>query len=328
MGQRPFTTFDDQIHILKNRSLNFKNELFAKEILSRVNYYNVINGYKEPFLKKDLSGKRKDPEEYIEGCYFEELYALYEMDRRLRIIMLEYLLMFENYFKTSCSYYFSKKFPKDYSYLSIDNYSKSEDSLSVALNNLSTISNEINRSSGDRKAKSDYIRHYIKKHDCVPLWVLVNSLTIGNMSYFYSAIDDSLKEEIAKSFSFRYKESYSTKEKVGSEEIKEIVKAVNFFRNICAHDEMLFSFKLKSKLKTELFSKFFPEIIFNGQNLHDLVCLLKLALPKEEYEKLIISIDDLFEKNRINFQSVSIDQIVELAGFKQGWKEKLIENMD
>ena len=48
---KPFRTLDEQINILKNRNLNFKNENKAKEYLLKYNYYNVINCYSKYFCK-------------------------------------------------------------------------------------------------------------------------------------------------------------------------------------------------------------------------------------------------------------------------------------
>lgn len=49
---KPFKTYDEQIDILKSRNLEIKDKSKAKDILSQINYYNLINGYKDPFLIK------------------------------------------------------------------------------------------------------------------------------------------------------------------------------------------------------------------------------------------------------------------------------------
>lgn len=70
---KPFHTLDEQVEKLKSRKLIVDDVDFAKSILSKENYYNVVNGYKKPFLKRDLGGALLQPEEYVEGCRFEEL---------------------------------------------------------------------------------------------------------------------------------------------------------------------------------------------------------------------------------------------------------------
>lgn len=253
MCARPFSTLDEQIRILKTRGLVINDDEKAKNILARENYYNVINGYKKPFLKKDLNGSLLNPEQFSDGCSFEEIYDLYNFDRDLRMLILRSLLKFETHFKTSCAYHFSEKYKGSYAYLVIENYSKERDKLSIVLNNLSTLSKEIIGNTKKDQAKTPYISHYIENHDCVPLWVLVNSLTIGNMSYFYNAIDSNLRETIARDFSEQHKLEHNSSEKVESSELEQVVKIVNLFRNVCAHEEVLFLFKLVKGIKHTLF---------------------------------------------------------------------------
>ncbi|WP_145378209.1 Abi family protein, partial [Staphylococcus epidermidis] len=79
------------------------------------------------------------------------------------------------------------------------NYSNSN--LNQVLNLIAIISNKIKQRSSEKNNNS--IKHYLTVHGNVPLWVLVNDLTLGNISNFYQAIDDSLKDKIAKDFSLQ-----------------------------------------------------------------------------------------------------------------------------
>ena len=185
MGSTIFSTLSDQVNILKTRKMVVSNDDGVKYILSRENYYNVINGYKKPFLKKDLAGVNLVTEEYIDNCNFDEVYGLCCFDRKLRNLLIGYLLKFETHFKTSCAYHFSDKFRDDYAYLAIGNYSKDKDDLSAVPSNIATLSKEINDNINTYKSKSIYIKHYLKNYDSVPLWVLVNSLTMK--CCFYSS---------------------------------------------------------------------------------------------------------------------------------------------
>jgi abortive infection bacteriophage resistance protein len=62
---KPFKTHRQQIKILRDRGL-IVNSPKALRILERENYYNVINGYKDPFLEHDQNGNSVSPET-IEG---------------------------------------------------------------------------------------------------------------------------------------------------------------------------------------------------------------------------------------------------------------------
>lgn len=63
--EKPFKTIEEQINILKDRKLNFKNEDKAKDSLLRNNYYNLINNYGKFISKNDI---------YFEDVYFEICY--------------------------------------------------------------------------------------------------------------------------------------------------------------------------------------------------------------------------------------------------------------
>jgi abortive infection bacteriophage resistance protein len=332
MGTKPFLSVEDQILNLKNRNLRFDNEDVAKNILLRENYYNVINGYKLPFIKKDLKGNLSVPESYISNCEFDEIYALYNLDRELRLLILGSLLKFETHLKTSCAYNFSEKYQEAYSYLNVSNYSNDKKDLSAVLRNLAALSGQINRNTNSRNPKTLYIGHYIANHESVPLWVLVNTLTIGNMSYFYNSLDVRLKEVIARDFSEQFKREYLSTEKIESGELQQIIKTINLFRNVCAHEEILFLFKLKRRVKSTIFNKYFKSKDFDVKviersDLFTLILLLKLVMLKDDYLKLVDNIDEIFNKYRDKFKSVSFNDVIELSGFANEWEKNILENL-
>lgn len=92
---KPFKTYRQQLAILRSRGLSIPNGSKAMRILERENYYSLINGYKDLFLVRDVTGKSVSPEQYIPGTTFDELYSLYTFDRALRNILLEAILKFE-----------------------------------------------------------------------------------------------------------------------------------------------------------------------------------------------------------------------------------------
>lgn len=309
---KPFKTYDEQIEILASRGLDINNTEDAKFILSQVNYYNLINGYKTPFLDDASPNEKEDA--YKAGSSFEEIYALHEMDRELKEVVFSYLLRFEKLLKTSCAYRFSDLHRGGlYPYLQIENYSASKHQLNYVLKNIDALSNAISRENKNSNGKKP-IKHYIKKHDHIPLWVLVNFLTLGNISYFYNSLDESLQNKIARDFGERYKDSYKSKEKLSKTELIEIIKICNFFRNVCAHDEVMYSFSLNKAGQTAIFEKLFDEN-YTGKNLHDLILVLKLVIPEKEYQSFTSSISSIKNKYKDNFSSISIDDIFKISGF-------------
>lgn len=74
-----FKTHDEQIEILRNRGMIIPDDSSVKEFLLLNNYYNVINGFKDIFIQQG-----KTPEMFISGVSFNELFALYTFDKKLR----------------------------------------------------------------------------------------------------------------------------------------------------------------------------------------------------------------------------------------------------
>lgn len=182
---KPFKTHRQQLVILRSRGLTIKDGSRAMRILERENYYSLINGYKDLFLLKDSKNKSVEPEKYNEGTTFEEIYSLYCFDRELRSLLLKDLLKFECNIKSKIAYSFSKKYNEPNAYLNMINYSRDPNQLKEVLKLISTIYNVISRQS----KKGNPIGHYLDKHEGVPLWVIANYLTIGNIQNFYMCIE-------------------------------------------------------------------------------------------------------------------------------------------
>ena len=94
-----YSSTDDQIHILRSRGMTIADAACAKRTIDLENYYNLINGYKQPFLDSTYSGS---DERYISGTKFEEIHSLYLFDRELRNLFIRYILELENNVKKSC----------------------------------------------------------------------------------------------------------------------------------------------------------------------------------------------------------------------------------
>ena len=75
--QKPATTVDEQIDILKSRGMLFKDEQFAKHILLHTNYYR-LTAYWLPFEKTHK------PHLFMNGTSFEQVINFYNFYKKLR----------------------------------------------------------------------------------------------------------------------------------------------------------------------------------------------------------------------------------------------------
>lgn len=80
------------------KSLTIPDILYARNTLSELSYYSLINGYKNLF-KHAPSGK------YRYGVTFEEIACFYFFDEELRTLFLKYILHVERPIKSLISYY-------------------------------------------------------------------------------------------------------------------------------------------------------------------------------------------------------------------------------
>lgn len=232
MEDKVFRKVKEQIGILRGRGVIINNKKFAKNVLLEINYYNLINGYKKIFLDETLPY-----EHYLSGTTFEEIYNLYEFDRRLRILSIEAILKVEKKFKTIIAYEFSRKYGYK-NYLLFENFDISG-SNPKSCKQISELFKKLYEKISLNIDKEQSITHYVTEKNYIPLWVLVNSLTIGDISKFYANMLPKDKNNVARTFKYGLR----------ADDIDNCIYFLSSIRNRCAHDEVLFSFKSNVHLK-------------------------------------------------------------------------------
>ena len=81
-----------------------------------------------------------------------------------------------------------------------------------------------------------FTRHYVETYGMVPLWVLQNDLTFGNISHFYQLQKRGIQNAAARSVSA----SSGARGRIGAKELLRVFDVLVGFRNICAHDDRLY----------------------------------------------------------------------------------------
>ena len=326
---KPFKTHKQQINILRGRGLNISKGYQGSKVmrtLERENYYNVINGYKAPFLKRDNNNNEEYTEKYVEDTKFDEIYSLFKLDRKLRALLLEYLLLVETHLKSAISYEFTKKFNKANSYLDIKNYTSNQDKIISVVSTISTLSGIIKRNVN----KNSYIgsdlnsmEHYLKNHQEVPLWVLINYLSLGDLCYFYDSLDDKLRQKIADVFSFRFKIEKQHHIRIGVNDISGLLHLIRKFRNVCAHEERLYDFKTGSPKMSRYIKEYNRENHLNitqyevsQGNIFTLLFILRFYLNKHDYLKLLNKLKDIFNCHSCDFSEESYKFILKKTGLE------------
>ena len=310
-------TFNQQLTILRNRGVVVPTNGKPKRFLEQENYYNVINGYKDLFLVKDCNNRPVEPEIYQKGTHFNELKALFLFDRELRILLLKYLLIFENSIKTTVAYEFSKKYPRKNAYLDIANFVDNDPK--KVLQQISILTKTIH----DKVDRTGAIKHYIEEHGEVPLWVLVNFLTMGNIANFYNILTDSTKNIIAKFYTDKYRtQNKDNTFRLSSADLSACLKVANLVRNICAHDERLYNVNLRN-VRISQIANHFGIRRYDNKRFIVLILFLKIVLDKKDFQRLYKALRNLFNQYADEFKTVVFDDILNTMGIDLTEMEKL-----
>ena len=300
MEEKVFRDTRIQIGILKSRGVIIKNKRLAKQLIRNVNYYNLINGYKEPFLQQNTAH-----EKYIPGTTLEEIYALYEFDRKLRIITLEYILEIEKQVKSLISYCFSKVHGHK-KYLKLENFDtqgiKKYGQVCDLLSNLyKKITLNID--------KDLSVSHYVSGKNYLPLWVLVNTLSLGDISKFYSNMLQQERDDVSRRLKWGVREH----------QLASCLFFLSTIRNRCAHDERLYSYLSYIDLCNNNYFYYFHRTS-NTNNYFAVMVALKILLPNNRYQTYHEQLENLFNELDSRLSTIHIKKIRGIMGIPNNWR--------
>ena len=95
------TTYEQQLAKLKLRGCTTKDDAFCIAVLKTVNYYR-LSAYFLPFKKSD--------DTYVEGTSFEQVFNIYEFDRKLRRIIFSAIEEIEVFTRAAFAYFHAHKY--------------------------------------------------------------------------------------------------------------------------------------------------------------------------------------------------------------------------
>lgn len=325
--EKIFKTFEEQIEGLKRKNLKFRNEKFALNTLKRVNYYSLINAYKENFL--DPNYKKISPDDsdemYKENTFFENLFWLYYFDSEMRSNLLKYIFIAESNIKTKLAYYFCEEYKtvnnayveeNNFEYTSCSGLTEDIDRLVQKLKR--TINKQSNRQ-GSR------INHYTTNYNTVPLWVLMPQLDFGTTAYFFKCSQKDIQSKIAKNMKFEFIEEnskFNDKYIFTGEALSNIIFFINSFRNICAHNERLYDHRFTTNNIDNFIVHEHYRLNFN-YGLFDLILVLKFFISSLEYDTLITLLAGSLGFLYTNVEKNDFIKILNKMKFPRNWEEIL-----
>lgn len=303
---KPFLTYDLQLDKLSNeKKLVIADIGKAKQILKNIGYFSLVGGYKTPFI---------DPMTriYRNGTKFEDIYALYLFDKALRELVFQYLCQIEQRMRQLISYSFCKVYGEQQSaYLSTASFNANARNM-LDIKKLI----QIFHYQANVNCEHPYIVHQRNVYQNVPLWVLIHTLTYGQISHFYALLPFSVQSDISKEFPM-----------VTEQKLAKYLKIITLFRNVCAHNERLYSFRLHidfpdTVLHAKLgIAKSGNQYLQGKRDLFGLVIALRYMLLRAEFIEFKHSLRKLLKNYVQQSSQIGEAKLLDIMGFPMNWMD-------
>lgn len=291
-------------HLIQDRNLIVTDRVYAEEILKQIGYYPLVSSYKSPF-KNPSTGK------YREGTRFEDLVYLYKFDENLRELFLKYILKVECHLKSLIGYYFTEKYgDRQASYLNPDHYDTVPGRRAQVLYMVDQLDRLLSEGNDSR-----YIEEQRKRHGNVPLWILINGLTFGMLAKLYSVLTPDLKVKVSKNFPG-----------VNEKQLEQFLNVMTKFRNVCAHNERLFSYQANRDIpNTPIHSKVGvprsgEQFLHGKRDLFSMMIALWYLLPENDFKKFKRHFTQILRHYLTYSKALSYQELLGMMGFPVKWQ--------
>jgi len=222
MPNKPARNIADQIQLLKDRGMLFRDETLAQHFLENISYYR-LKGYWWDMQQDRITHT------FTPNTYFESVVERYNFDRHLRLILFDAVERIEIALRTKMIYHLSISYGATW-YLD-SNLFVEQDKHIEHINHLQrefAYSQEI------------FIKDHKRKHPNTnaEAWKIMEIASMGTLSKFYKNLNHQLPEKslIAKEMGLNL-----------HSELSSWLEAIVYVRNIIAHHSRLWSRNMVKK---------------------------------------------------------------------------------
>ena len=211
---KPATSYADQLAILEGRGLIISDRCFALHCLTHHNYYR-LSAYRFPL---SVQG---NPDQFLPGTTFEQLWALYDFDRQLRHLVLEASKRVEISVRSRWAYEVGHSFGPQ-AYESSSHFCDAVEHTKT----LGKLDEEL------RRSEERFVKHFLDIYGTrrPPIWAACEVMSFGQTSKLYDSLNNpSVRQAIAS--------TYGLDEKA----LTSFLHHLNIVRNTCAHHARLWN---------------------------------------------------------------------------------------
>lgn len=286
--EKKYTGLRERLDKLRSRGMDIpKDKSKERNVIKRYNYYNLINGYKDPFLvDRHNYPSYANPFEdfYHSGTKPSHLESLYLFDEKLRKLFLERILKIEetlkdvivqsfyehhtdmgkkkkivnvlhreseylrrNYYDLESLYTYVIKEKSGYKYTVIGNRPNQDSTMrnkfpkqyviekSETYDSLIAI---IYRTIGNQRKKNNSVQSYLDRHTYLPMWILSNIMTFGNISKLFEVLKLDVQRLVLDKLNLN---AGNISDELQVINVSRVIHILSLFRNSCAHNERFYS---------------------------------------------------------------------------------------
>jgi len=284
---KPFLSYKEQIARLNEKGISC-NKANEKKYLIRKGYFNLINGYKKPFV---ISKKENGDHVYLPGTSLEKIYKVLKFDRRLSGMLLRNITHVEEEVRTISGYKFDllcNKNKTDWTQI-ISYDDRADEKLKLRL--IRRIKSEIDLAKDNNNG---YINHYTSKYEEIPTWIMTKIIKFTTLISFIQLSKKELRVYICNLYDIEYKQNDNN--------FGILIGALNWMRrtrNACAHNERIIFLKDDSRIVITKYHLLLTTAYKNrlrNKQVIDLIIFLKYFNTKREFNKLINFFDSELEQ--------------------------------
>jgi abortive infection bacteriophage resistance protein len=309
---KPFLTFKEQIERLEEKGISC-DTTEEKKMLIKKGYFNLVNGYKKPFISGKLDNGTHI---YYSGTSIRKIGQVFRFDRRLSNILLKNITYVEEELRNITAYFFDLYNHTDQgSWRKIDGYdSKANKEAVIKL--INDINTEVIAA---KNSNNNYINHYANKDCEIPTWVMIKVIKMTTFSRFLELSDKNVKIAICMLYDMEF-DSNNNDYKIMFSALNWIRKA----RNACAHNERIIFIEDENHAVITKYHKNLTTA-YKQRNrkkqVIDLLIFLKYFNNKKDFNKLVKAIeielnqmkevigDIVFEKIRVGLGIRNVEHL-------------------
>lgn len=161
----------------------------------------------------------------------------------------------------------------------------------------------------DNIKKEPSVEHYVNGKNYIPLWVIVNTISMGDISKFYSSMLPKERSDVARRVKYG----------VMQEDLKSYLFFLSAIRNRCAHDERLFSYLSYVGIPNNTYLKYF-RIRKVKSNYFALITIFKILLPRNRYSNYHDQLDILLKELNSQLKVIPPKVIRNMMGMPEKWR--------